>query len=172
MAEIDGLKERQRLAKRFAGMSDGDLQKAGRDPAALTKWAFDVLSAEMALRDLGWAGKGETLASVREREKRKRHGPGDTPVVLRGYLDMAGAMADRMALESAGIECYLYDENLVRMDWLISNGIGGMKLGVKQSDVQDAARILDGDSQGELGGGNLTESRPEIIHLLSSGPYI
>jgi hypothetical protein len=34
MAKIEGVKERRRLAERFAGMSDGELQKAGRDPAA------------------------------------------------------------------------------------------------------------------------------------------
>lgn len=129
----------------------GNCRRQGGTP--LRYRAFDVLSEEMTLRNLDWAGKGETQATVREHEKRKRYGPGDTPVVLRRYLDMAEAMADRMALDSAGIESYLYDENLVRMDWLISNGIGGMKLVVKQSEAEDAAEILDGDSLGEFEGG-------------------
>jgi len=52
VGEIDKAKERQRLGQRFAGMSDGELQKVGRAPAALTDWAFVALSVEMARRGL------------------------------------------------------------------------------------------------------------------------
>lgn len=63
-------------------------------------------------------------------------------MVLRQYRDAPQAMADRMALEAAGIECYLYDENLVRMDWFWSNLIGGVKVVVREKDAKDAAKVL------------------------------
>jgi hypothetical protein len=64
------------------------------------------------------------------------------PVVLRQYRDITAAMVDRTALESAGIECWLYDDNLVRMDWFISNAIGGVKLVVAESRAREAEKIL------------------------------
>ena len=64
------------------------------------------------------------------------------PVVLRQYRDITAAMVDRTALESSGIECWLYDDNLVRMDWFISNAIGGVKLVVAENHAQEAEKIL------------------------------
>jgi hypothetical protein len=64
------------------------------------------------------------------------------PVVLRAYRDITEAMVDRTALESAGIQCFLYDDNLIRLDWFVSNAIGGAKLVVSESDAADAAKIL------------------------------
>src|SRR5262249_19661618 len=50
------------------------------------------------------------------------------PVVLRSYRDITEAMVDRTTLESAGIKCLLYDDNLIRLDWFVSNAVGGVKL--------------------------------------------
>jgi hypothetical protein len=47
------------------------------------------------------------------------------------------------SLESAGIECFLADENLVRLDWFISNFIGGIKLRVRPEDAENARKLLD-----------------------------
>ena len=52
-------------------------------------------------------------------------------------------MLAKGSLESAGIECFLADENLVRLDWFISNFIGGIKLNVRVADVENARKILD-----------------------------
>jgi hypothetical protein len=68
---------------------------------------------------------------------------GDEPVILRRYRDMPQAYADKSALESAGIQCFLWNANLVRMDWLWSNALDGIKLVVRKSDAEDAVRILD-----------------------------
>jgi hypothetical protein len=51
-------------------------------------------------------------------------------------------MVDRTALESAGIQCFLYEDNLIRLDWFVSNAIGGAKLVVSENDAADAAKIL------------------------------
>ncbi len=52
-------------------------------------------------------------------------------------------MLAKGCLESVGIECFLGDENLVRLDWFISNFIGGIKLKVKPADAENALQILD-----------------------------
>ena len=46
------------------------------------------------------------------------------------------------ALESAGIESSLVDENMVRLDWFWSNLLGGAKLYVRSEDVNAANEIL------------------------------
>jgi hypothetical protein len=78
-----------------------------------------------------------------EKEPQAAEDPGNTPVVIRQYRDMPEAMTDRMILEASGIDCYLYDENMVRLDWLWSNLLGGLKLVVRQSDAEDAERALN-----------------------------
>ena len=48
----------------------------------------------------------------------------------------------RTRLESAGIECFLRDENMVRIAGWHSHILGGIKLQVRESDAQDALAIL------------------------------
>lgn len=45
-------------------------------------------------------------------------------------------------LESEGIECFIQDENLIGLNWLYSNAIGGVKLQVKAEDIEKAKTIL------------------------------
>jgi len=47
------------------------------------------------------------------------------------------------ALDSAGIESFLSDDNMVRMDWFYSNAIGGVKVMVRKEDVEGALNVLD-----------------------------
>jgi hypothetical protein len=64
------------------------------------------------------------------------------PVILRTYRDITEAMVDRTVLESAGIQCFLYDDNLIRLDWFVSNAVGGAKIVVSEKDAAEAAKIL------------------------------
>ncbi len=48
----------------------------------------------------------------------------------------------RTKLETQGIWAFVADENLVAMNWLYSNVIGGVKLQVKEQDVERALEIL------------------------------
>jgi hypothetical protein len=73
---------------------------------------------------------------------------GGKPVIIRSYRDLTEAMVDRTKLESAGIECFLYDDNLLRLDWFVSNAIGGAKLVVSQNEAAPALKILDAASPG------------------------
>jgi len=46
-------------------------------------------------------------------------------------------------LDSAGIECYLADENTIRMDWFWSNLLGRIKLCVRKMDAETASSLLE-----------------------------
>ncbi len=65
-------------------------------------------------------------------------------VTVERFRDLSAAIVARSALEAAEIPCYLRDENTVRMDWQISNFIGGMRLDVAQEDLEAARATLDG----------------------------
>jgi hypothetical protein len=217
MAQIDPEREKERLSELYSGMSDGELQKIGRDPTGLTEWAKAVLSKEMHKRGLEWSAEPKKNSTTALTEKTEivnlgsypdepaaesiagmllksgldyfhvqgiKNAPneeaakdifvrredleiaqdllgrsksdesldpplgfeefaGDKPVILRRHRDMPSAYADKSALESAGIQCFLWNANLVRMDWLWSNALDGIKLVVRESDAEDAARILD-----------------------------
>jgi len=128
---MDPTQEQERLANRYAAMNDLELMKVGHDPNALTEWARRALKSEMDKR-----GLAEAEATV-ETEA------GGKPVILRVYRDMPAALVDKSVLDAAGVPCFLQDANVVRMDWMWSNAIGGIKLVVSEADVQDAAKILD-----------------------------
>ena len=220
MSQIDPVQERARLAARYSEMSDLELMKVGRDPAALTEWARGALGEEIKRRGLRWeppirvakptdeldilmrlgnyenrntaalvrdflAEKGiraffleeepsafaqspnakesgqtqlllraQDLGTARsliaENQKaqldlQRTEGDGsdpDRPVILRTYRDMPQAFVEKSVLDDVGISCFLQDDNVIRMDWLWSNAIGGIKLMVRQRDAIEAGRIL------------------------------
>jgi hypothetical protein len=123
-------------------MNDQELQKAGGDPAALTDWAFEALREEMGKRGLDWPGKDLPIPSKVVHIEREPD-LGNEPVILRRYRDMPAAFIEKSVLEDAGIECYLQDDNVVRMDWLWSNAMGGIKLIVRKKDADEAEKILN-----------------------------
>lgn len=45
-------------------------------------------------------------------------------------------------LEGMGIAAYARDENMVTLDWLASNAIGGVKVDVADEDYEKAREIL------------------------------
>ena len=59
------------------------------------------------------------------------------------FRDLPTALLAKGSVDWAGIECWLVDENLVRIDWFVSNLIGGVKLQVNAQDAADAAEILN-----------------------------
>ena len=48
----------------------------------------------------------------------------------------------RTRLESADIECFAYDENMLRIGGWHSHILGGIKLQVRELEAQDARAIL------------------------------
>ena len=78
------------------------------------------------------------------------HSPEPYFVTLRQFRDIPEALLAKGMLESAGIECILADGNLVRMDWLLSNAIGGIRLQVDKQELEAARAILDEPIPAEL----------------------
>jgi hypothetical protein len=48
----------------------------------------------------------------------------------------------RTRLESADIECFAYDENMLRIGGWHSHMLGGIKRQIRESEAQDARAIL------------------------------
>jgi Putative prokaryotic signal transducing protein len=154
MTKIDPEKERQRLTILYAGMSDLELRKVGEKPESLTDWAFEALREEMNKRGLDWSGKNMPLPSQMVRSKAIDDSE-LRPIVLRRYRDMPEAFVAKSLLEDAGIECFLQDDNVVRMDWFWSDAIGGIKLVVRQKDAEESERLLS-EAAGNAGQGGET----------------
>lgn len=64
-------------------------------------------------------------------------------IKLRQFRDLPNALLAKSILDSAGIECFLGDENMVRMNWFWSNLLGGVKLWVRQGDADAATNLLN-----------------------------
>lgn len=64
-------------------------------------------------------------------------------LVLRRFRDLPDALVFESVLDSASIECFLVDENTIRMDWFWSNLLGGIKLYVRKADRETASSLLD-----------------------------
>jgi Putative prokaryotic signal transducing protein len=130
-------RERRRLADNYAGMTDGELLKLAHNPESLTEFACDALEEELDRRDLE-PSEDEFLDAPPQPQLELRE-----LVTIRQFRDLPEALLAKGSLESAGIECFLADENLVRLDWFISNFVGGIKLNVHPEDEANARKILD-----------------------------
>src|SRR5437899_11649752 len=64
-------------------------------------------------------------------------------VMLRQFRDLPDALVAKSILDSAGIECLLGDENIVRLDWFWCNLVGGVKLWVRQRDLEQAENLIE-----------------------------
>jgi hypothetical protein len=142
--------ERQRLTQLYSTMTPEELEKVVDDSASLTDVARAVLKTELSRRglpvDLNDAPAGEDVFEERHL------------VSVRRFRDLPEALLAKGSLESSGIECFLTDDNMIRMDWFISNLLGGIKLAVNQEDVEAATAILD-------------EPAPEILDVDGVGEY-
>ena len=121
------------FAKEYVGMNEGELLHLAASYDSLVEPAQVALREEFARRkmeppvieDKGW----DEVTSQRL-------------VTVRRYRDTSEAIVARTVLESAGIFCFLRDENLVRLDWQISNFIGGLSLQVRPEDSDSALELL------------------------------
>lgn len=132
---IDPEQERQRLAEVYAKQSDGELEQVASQMADLTDIARETLRVELAKRGL-YVGKLQQPEDSPSTEFRDL-------VVVRSYWNLLDAELARGLLEAAGIDAFLFDDNMVRMDWFNANALGGVKLRVDAANVEDANRVLD-----------------------------
>jgi hypothetical protein len=114
-------------------MSELELQDLLADWHSLIPEARYALAAEFASRNL----KFDVPPTLVDGSSEFRE-----LVTIRRYRDLSEALVARAVIESAGIYCFLKDENLVRLDWQVSNFIGGIRLQVAAEDVEAAEAIL------------------------------
>jgi hypothetical protein len=143
--------ERQRLAQFYAALSDGELQQLSREAESLTDSAKAALLSELARRKMPLEMPGDTRDATPPRGPRPEL---RDLLTIRQFRDLPEALLAKSVLDSAGIECFLGDDNLIRMDWLWSNLLGGIKLRVRQEDALVAARLLEGEDPPEVDSDN------------------
>ena len=139
-------RERERLSNLYSGMSDEEILKILDSGDELTDIAQQTLAAEIAARGLSSqlnSSSGDRTGATIEVDDDDEDIDQDSMVTLRRFRDLPDALLAKGSLESAAIECWLVDDNMVRMDWFISNLLGGVKLQVRADDAQAAEEILN-----------------------------
>ncbi len=63
-------------------------------------------------------------------------------IAVASYSQPVQAHLARTRLEAEGIPCVVGDEHLVRVDWLLSNAVGGVKLMVPRAEIERARDAL------------------------------
>ncbi len=125
--------DRERLGLVYAEMSDGELQRIASEGAELTDIARLALAREIEHRGLDIrlalypAGEEPDLQEL---------------VTLGRFMGLPEALLAKCTLESAGIECHLVDDEMVRLNWHLIPILGGVKLQVRPEDVDVASDLL------------------------------
>jgi len=121
----------RRFADEYVQMSEGELLRLAAAYDSLIEPAQDALRGEFARR-------GMEPPTVEEPEE----ATSQSLVTVRRYRDLSEAIVGRATLESAGIFCFLQDENFLRLDWGAAIALGGLRLQVRPQDVQAAEELL------------------------------
>ncbi len=135
MPTPDTEKERWRLSRLYGSMTDGEVEKLAADAGSLSEAAKWALKLDLSRR--GLKTKLEEAALPPEAAKLSKL------VNLRQYMTLPEALLAKSILDSAGIESFLGDQNIIRMDWFLSNALGGVKLRVREEDVEAATALLN-----------------------------
>lgn len=115
-------------------MSLGELEKLADSAQTLTELAQEALQTELIRRGSDIRLSDPVVDPAENRSTKV--------VILERFRDLPSALLAKSVLDSAGIECFLSDENVIRMDWLWSNALGGIKLQVREEDVSPAVELL------------------------------
>lgn len=143
--------ESEQFARYYSQLSDSELFKIGRDPWALSDAAWEALEDELERRSLDLP-EPESPPQIDGLETRNL-------VMLRRFRDIPEALLAKGRLQSFGVDCFLADENMVRMDWFLSNLLGGVKLLVDAEDFTQASKLLN-------------EPVPDELHVEGVGSYV
>jgi hypothetical protein len=137
MAQSDSEKERWRLAHLYGQLSEGELEKLSEDAGSLSETAKRALRFEISKRGLGFELRDFVPAEQPRFSKL---------VTIRQFRDVPEAYLAKGILDSAGIESFLFDANIIWTQWLWSNAVGGVKLRVREEDAHEAIALLDEDN--------------------------
>lgn len=166
------------FAEVYRELADHQLLKIAASGDDLTTEAESAFIAEIDRRNiLEHAMELRRVAIEARRKKQPLPEPGFDPALLRMYADDIAAVPDQEpdknldltviarfrdlvpaqlalgALRSAGIDASLCDENMLRMDWLMSNAIGGLRLVIPRADAEAATEILQAPTPRTLDAG-------------------
>jgi len=133
MMSTDPDEERRRLSKLYGQMSDAELQEIAKDAARLSDVARRELAEVIARKGLDIRLADYVPSDELELQEL---------VTIRNFRDLPEALLAKGALAAAGIEGFLADDNMVRLDWFISSGLGGIKLRVRKEDRDEALAVL------------------------------
>ena len=135
----------QRFAKTYAAKHDDELIELAEDSDSLTDAARTALDAELARRNISLALEDGGDASTPP-SKSPEGGAIDPQnlVIVATFRDLPPALVAKNVLDTAGIRNFLIDATTIRIDWFLSNAIGGVKLGVERKDLEAAKQALDG----------------------------
>jgi hypothetical protein len=157
MTEMDPELERNRLAESYERKPDAELIRLAGQKDQLTEIARGALDTELRRRGLSApssrprkpavigqsnVGRGAEHVSRPDSPLNSTPSTPTPPVTIRAFRDLPEALLAKGSLESAGIDCSLLDENIVRLDWFWSNLMGGIKLQVAPEDAESANQIL------------------------------
>lgn len=140
--------ERARLAARYREMSDLELAELAKEESSLTETARGLLRTEITRRGLALA----VLMSPMDRP------PDPSLILLRVFRDLPDAFLARSVLDSADIDCALFDENFIRLNWFYSYAVKEVKLVVDSEEAPEALALLD--------------AKPTESFLASTGEYV
>jgi hypothetical protein len=128
--------ELERLARVYAELSDEGLEELARQRNTLTDTARQALEAEMSVRGI----QVEVLAPSQPKEVKEHSGP---LVMLKRYPYLPDALIAKSILDSARVDSYLADEEIMRLSSpFATNLYGGVKLMVRPEDAETAAALL------------------------------
>lgn len=137
IAMIDPERERARLADSYSRQTDEELEEIAKHEEDLTDIALQSLRSELSKRGLT-QDSSEQPPAADQAEPAFRN-----LILVRSYWNLLEAELAKGLLEAEGIECFLFDDNMPRMDWFRAIAIGGVKLRVDPKNVDEATRILN-----------------------------
>ena len=147
------------FATTYARLGDPELIEIARAYDSLTSPAQDALRSEFSRRGLDPPLIEDDEESVPEHRRL---------VTVQRFRDLSEAIVARSYLGSAGLHVYLYDENLVRLDWQVSNFIGGIRLQVEVSDAPAAIDLLTQPVPPRFSFGGLTDFAQPVCPVCAS----
>jgi hypothetical protein len=131
----DTEKERWRLSRVYGSMTEGEVEELAANAGSLSDAAKWALKMDLSRRGL----KVELREPVVAPESKKY----SRLVTIRTFRDVPEAYLAKSILDSAEIESFLFDANIVWTDWFWSNAVGGVKLRVREEDADEAVALLD-----------------------------
>ncbi len=144
MARIDPEQERERLARLYAGQMDEELENVAAQSDELTEIARETLRAELMKRGLS-SGQLDDQRNPPEQDDAEYR----DLVTVRTFSTLMEAELAKGILDAAGIESFLFDENVGRI--YLANVVGGFRLRVDAANADEANRILQENDAGAAG---------------------